>query len=215
MRREHALRLLARPKSCSTVALDEGRIDLPCARGPRCPAVPPGVGQELEPPTLRLALFGGARISLGEGQTPPELPIRKAQALLACLALPPGRVHPRDQLAALLWGDVREHQARTSLRQALYVLRRALVPLRPPALRVTPETTVLDPALVEVDVVEFERQVAEGTPDALATSACIAGSCWKASRSVLRGSTTGCFASASASARSHSRRWRSSSPISA
>jgi tetratricopeptide (TPR) repeat protein len=56
---------------------------------------------------LELTLLGGfqARLVPGGAIT---LPTRKAQALLAYLALPAGRLHPRDSLAALLWGDVRE-----------------------------------------------------------------------------------------------------------
>jgi DNA-binding SARP family transcriptional activator len=52
---------------------------------------------------LSLRLLGGfqARLDLGP---PVALPTRKSQALLAYLALPLGRAHPRDTLAALLWG---------------------------------------------------------------------------------------------------------------
>jgi DNA-binding SARP family transcriptional activator len=46
--------------------------------------------------------------------------------LLAYLAEPPGRRHPRDALAALLWGDRQDEQARASLRAALSDLCRAL-----------------------------------------------------------------------------------------
>ena len=49
---------------------------------------------------LHLTLLGGfqARLQTGEVMS---LPGRKAQALLAFLALPLGRAHPRDKLAAL------------------------------------------------------------------------------------------------------------------
>ena len=52
---------------------------------------------------LSLRLLGGfqARLDLGP---PVALPTRKSQALLAYLALPLGGTHPRDTLAALLWG---------------------------------------------------------------------------------------------------------------
>ena len=74
---------------------------------------------------LRLTLLGGfqARLQTGEVML---LPGRKAQALLAFLALPLGRAHPRDKLAALLWGGIREESARASLRQTLFVIRKAL-----------------------------------------------------------------------------------------
>jgi DNA-binding SARP family transcriptional activator len=74
---------------------------------------------------VRLTLLGGfqARNEAGEVLT---VPSRKAQAMLAYLALPLGRAHPRDKLAALLWGGIREESARPSLRQALFVIRRTL-----------------------------------------------------------------------------------------
>ena len=53
------------------------------------------------------------------------LPTRKAQALLAYLALTPGRAHPRDKLTALLWPETGDRRARHSLRQALFSLRKA------------------------------------------------------------------------------------------
>jgi len=87
--------------------------------------------------------------------------------LLAYLALPPGRAHPRDKLVTLLWGDSPEGPARNSLRQALFALRRALPP---DAVRGESDTIALDPSAVEVDVAAFERGVADGTPAALAAA---------------------------------------------
>ncbi len=60
--------------------------------------------------------------------------LRKAQALLAYLALRPGQPHPRSKLAALLWGDAGEDEARNSLRQTLFGLRRAVAVVRAPVL---------------------------------------------------------------------------------
>jgi DNA-binding SARP family transcriptional activator len=51
---------------------------------------------------------------------------KKAQALLAYLAVEPGEAHLRDKLAALLWGDSSDQQARHSLRQTLLALKQAL-----------------------------------------------------------------------------------------
>ena len=79
--------------------------------------------------------------------------IKKSQALLAYLALPLGQAHPRDKLAALLWGDMREAQARAGLRQTLYMLRKVLA--EPEPLRLVGETVALDPALVAADVRDF------------------------------------------------------------
>ena len=115
---------------------------------------------------LRLVLFGGLRASFGQGQ-PVTLPTRKAQALLAYLASPPGRAHPRDKLASLLWGDSREREARTSLRQALYAIRRTLASIEPPIVRLADSAVSLEPDTVDVDVVTFERGVGGGTPETL------------------------------------------------
>src|SRR5258708_17166110 len=74
---------------------------------------------------LSVTLLGGFQARLEPGSAV-ALPTRKSQALLAYLALPPGRAHPRDKLAALLWGGIREESARASLRQALFAIRKAL-----------------------------------------------------------------------------------------
>src|ERR1051325_7847309 len=73
---------------------------------------------------LKLELLGGFVARFGDGRTC-QLPTRKAEALLAYLARPTGRFHSREKLAALLWGETSEAQARQSLRQALASLRRA------------------------------------------------------------------------------------------
>jgi DNA-binding SARP family transcriptional activator/tetratricopeptide (TPR) repeat protein len=115
---------------------------------------------------LRLTLFGGflACLSSGGAMT---LPTRKAQALLAYLAIRPGHPHPRDQLAPLLWGDTPEPQARDSLRQAMAALRKALPGGSGSILKTEGQAVVLVPESVDVDVVTFERRMAEATPSAL------------------------------------------------
>jgi non-specific serine/threonine protein kinase len=72
---------------------------------------------------LRLYLFGSFHIE-NEAE-PAHLPTRKAELLLAYLALHP-EPHPREKLAALLWGDSPDEQARASLRNALTTLRKSL-----------------------------------------------------------------------------------------
>jgi DNA-binding SARP family transcriptional activator/tetratricopeptide (TPR) repeat protein len=115
---------------------------------------------------LKVMLLGGFEARLASG-APLSLPTKKAQALLAYLGLRPGQNHPRDKLAALLWGEKSDEQARGGLRHALVALRRALAGATPAALRIEGQTLALDPVGVEVDVVSFERQIAEGTPRAL------------------------------------------------
>ena len=121
-------------------------------------------------PSLSVMLLGGFEARLASG-APLSLPTKKAQALLAYLGIRPGQSHPRDKLAALLWGERSDEQARGGLRHALVVLRRALAGAHPPPLRIEGQTLTLNPAGVEVDVVTFERQVAEGTLQALEQAA--------------------------------------------
>jgi DNA-binding SARP family transcriptional activator len=118
---------------------------------------------------LNLTLLGGFQARLEPGSAL-ALPTRKAQALLAYLALPAGRAHPRDKLAALLWGGTREESARASLRQALFSIRKALEPAEG-VLGQAGDALALSPAAVEVDAARFERAVQQGTPEALARAA--------------------------------------------
>jgi DNA-binding SARP family transcriptional activator len=118
---------------------------------------------------LRLTLLGGFQAQLDQGP-PLALPTRKSQALLAYLALPLGRAHPRDTLAALLWGGTRQESARASLRQALFSIRKALGDAAG-ALRHEGDTLALEPAAVDADTARFEGLVTEGTPEALAQAA--------------------------------------------
>ena len=53
---------------------------------------------------LNLFLLGGFEARL-ETDAPLLLHVRKAQALLAILAVRPGQPHTREKLAALLWSD--------------------------------------------------------------------------------------------------------------
>src|SRR2546428_2422428 len=115
---------------------------------------------------LIVTFLGGFDVRLASGQTI-SLPTKKTRALLGYLALRPGKAYARDGLAALLWGDTADEQARKSLRQAVYVLRKALPETDPPALLMEGETIALNPAAVEVDAAVFEWLVGEGTPEAL------------------------------------------------
>ena len=115
---------------------------------------------------LSLTLLGGLQARLEPGGAV-ALPMKKGQALLAYLAVPIGKAHPRGKLAALLWGGIREESARNSLRQALFGLRKVLVPTSPPALVLEGDTVALDREAVNVDVAEFESLVSSGTPEVL------------------------------------------------
>ena len=60
------------------------------------------------------------------GEPVRDLALHKVQALLAYLVLHHERTHTRAYLAGLLWPDVSEEKARTSLRTALAILRKQL-----------------------------------------------------------------------------------------
>lgn len=107
---------------------------------------------------LKIQTFGGLQV-FGPAQRPFRLPAKKAQALLAYLALQPGRPHPRAKLAALLWGDSGEQPSRASLRQALLVLRRTLNLGEDELVAGPAETLELVAGCIDVDALEFERLV--------------------------------------------------------
>ncbi len=120
---------------------------------------------------LDIALFGG--FSARVGISPVTFPSRKARALMAFLSLPPGKRHSRDKLAALLWGDTPEAQARNSLRQCLFGIRRILATRQVGALSADGDSVALEPAAVEVDVIAFERLVTEGSTESLEGAAAL------------------------------------------
>jgi DNA-binding SARP family transcriptional activator len=119
---------------------------------------------------LSLRLLGGFLLQ-ADGR-PRPLPARKAQALLAYLAVRAGRAHARDTLTALLWADSGGRQARQSLRQTMVRLRRALAG-SPGVLVVQGDTVLLDPGRLDVDVAAFERLVRRATPEALEDAAAL------------------------------------------
>ncbi|WP_372579129.1 hypothetical protein [Ruegeria hyattellae] len=73
---------------------------------------------------LSLSLFGPFQASLDGHEL--KIGSRRSQAMLAMLALAPKSAVARDRLAATLWPDRAEEQARASLRQELSSLRRLL-----------------------------------------------------------------------------------------
>ncbi|HMB75315.1 MAG TPA: hypothetical protein VKN76_02860, partial [Kiloniellaceae bacterium] len=110
---------------------------------------------------LRLSLFGRFRAADALGN---EIPIKskKARALLAYLALPPGKERSREEAMALLWSERGDEQARSSLRQALSGLRKELGEGAIAALCITDETLALDPASVVVEQASPGEVLLEG-----------------------------------------------------
>ena len=121
---------------------------------------------------LTVTLLGGFALTLGSGGAR-VLPTRKAEALLAYLAVEPGRRHSRDMLATLLWGDREEAQARKSLRQAIYSLRKTLPDVAEALFVMHGGGIALNPEAIDADVPRFERLVREGTPETLERAAAL------------------------------------------
>jgi predicted ATPase/DNA-binding SARP family transcriptional activator len=94
-------------------------VAAPPAASPSVPSPSPSA------PVWSLRLFGGPRAVGGASgrEEVTRFRTQKSAALLAYLALPAGRAHAREELAALLWPDAPPEAARTNLRTALRILR--------------------------------------------------------------------------------------------
>jgi DNA-binding SARP family transcriptional activator/TolB-like protein/Flp pilus assembly protein TadD len=88
-----------------------------------------------------------------------QIRTRKARALLAALAFP-GRPMSRDSLAALLWSDRGEVQARASLRQTIFELQH--FGGEDPILAVGRDEISIRPEHVTTDIDLIRKAVAEG-----------------------------------------------------
>jgi DNA-binding SARP family transcriptional activator len=108
---------------------------------------------------LRLRLLGTFDARFGTG-APVVFATKKERALLAYLAVRPGRPHSRDTLSGLLWATRGDEQARGSLRRTLSDLRKALGDAA--GLTSDGDMVALAPGGIEVDVVAFERCVESG-----------------------------------------------------
>ena len=109
---------------------------------------------------LEVALLGPLTIRRTNGEQI-ELP-RKVRALFAYLLTRKGSTVPRQTLLGLFWGDRAEEQARSSLRQALNVLRTTLDDLADAVLVTTKESVSIEPDSVRTDL--------DGLEDAEASS---------------------------------------------
>jgi DNA-binding SARP family transcriptional activator/TolB-like protein len=104
---------------------------------------------------LQLQLLGG--FALIEGGAPAsQISLRRAQAMLAYLALKASHSETREVLVDLLWPDRFKEQAQASLRQVLFELR--AIPVTGPGLVEASRTVVaLGPAIIDCDVWRLER----------------------------------------------------------
>src|SRR5579883_1749663 len=111
---------------------------------------------------MRINLFGNLRVSYA-GHLVTSVNTNRLQSLIAYLILHGDTPQPRERLAFVLWPASNESQARTNLRQLLHHLKRAL-PAECNSL-VTDHYTVRwrQDASCEIDVVDFQRAIAEAT----------------------------------------------------
>jgi DNA-binding SARP family transcriptional activator/predicted ATPase len=105
---------------------------------------------------LSIAVLGGLNIRLVGADTPLDLPTRKSKAFLAYLALSPGMLRSREQLAAVFWDRSAEEQARASLRQTLTSVRKALSNA-PSLFGANTDAVWLDTVAVDVDALLFAQ----------------------------------------------------------
>jgi DNA-binding SARP family transcriptional activator len=115
---------------------------------------------------LKLKLLGQMECGAVGGATF-SLSTRKAEVLLAYLALAQGVRQPRERLINLLWSDRSEDQARNSLRQTLSVIKKKLESINPAVLEIERTTVRLDTNLLQVDSLEFEALCNESDNDSL------------------------------------------------
>jgi DNA-binding SARP family transcriptional activator/tetratricopeptide (TPR) repeat protein len=114
---------------------------------------------------LSLALLGPPVVR--RDGAPVTFDTRKATALLARLAVT-GREHSREQLADLLWPEADSIKGRASLRRTLSVTAAAMGD----GLIISRAAVALSPALIRVDVHEFEALI--GRPDAVSLERAVA-----------------------------------------
>ena len=121
-------------------------------------------------PTLRL--LGGFSLADAGGRALP-LRGRKAQLLLAYVALTAPRPISRERLAALLWEDCEERRALHSLRQCLMELRHLGEQAGVDLIRTNRNDVSLALLPECVDGVMVQRLAREGTPESLRAAAAL------------------------------------------
>ncbi|HWC75686.1 MAG TPA: BTAD domain-containing putative transcriptional regulator [Gemmatimonadales bacterium] len=107
----------------------------------------------------RLTTFGGLSIGTESGPLHGAPAQSRRLALLAVLAAAPRQGVTRDKIAALLWPESSEPEARHALRQLLSLVRRELG--EDAVLSGSPEL-LLNPRKVSTDIQEFEAALAHG-----------------------------------------------------
>jgi DNA-binding SARP family transcriptional activator len=111
---------------------------------------------------LYLRTFGALALLDGERSVLPDQ--RRRLALLALLAGSGDRGMSRDKLMALMWPESSTANSRHALHQLLYYLRRRAHP----DLFLGTDPLRLNPQVVGSDIVDFEKALAAGEPEAAA-----------------------------------------------
>ncbi len=114
---------------------------------------------------VRLELFGGFRLLAGGG--PVTVSSRRARALMGYLCLARDGAAPRERLAAMLWSDRGEDQARASLRQCLLEIKAALAPRGLDLIDASREMVRLRGGPPPSDIADLEQAMAGKDPAGL------------------------------------------------
>ena len=126
-----------------------------------------GIGRNQAPMSdIDLRLLGGFEACTRSGAAL-SFPTKKTQALLAYLAVNPGKRHSRSSLASLLWGNSGDDQARASLRQTLTYLRKSLAPGGSGTIVAQGDSVYVEPTAIEVDAARLESLITRGGVEAL------------------------------------------------
>jgi len=118
----------------------------------RAPACCPGAW-----PTFTLRLLGGFALEDTKGKGAVHLPQRRAEALLALLAVAGDLSCSRDRIVALLWPEADEAHARHNLRDTLHAIR---LGLGHDAVLGSGDALRLDASVVSCDVQQFAAALA-------------------------------------------------------
>lgn len=110
---------------------------------------------------LRAQFLSGFRLFDGAGREL-RVPVRKAKALFAYLAIHSDRLHSREKLACLLWDAAGDRAARQSLRRCLSDLRRVLGSAAHRVIVTEGDRVGVAANAVETDLTAFCRLVDEG-----------------------------------------------------
>lgn len=113
-----------------------------------------------------LRFLGGAALDGPDGPLSGRATQRRRLALLALLAMAPGRALSRDKLIGYLWPEHDTEQARRLLTVSIYEIRRAI---GEQMLRTCSDEVVLSLAGLAIDVVDFREAVRSGEWDRAVT----------------------------------------------